>query len=164
MFLPEIDKKETLRKTRRFFDKELDKYINLSGKHRFDLKSPIIDGLPKGSNINNNDSFMMNIFYAEQIIKCVSDAINLLTDTPKKPYKTIIIDKYINCLTSQQIALKIQYSNSRTATKMNEALLEFAQRFQCSQKISKLEPSIKLVVYKEPLINKFGRIVKPIYD
>ena len=47
---------------------------------------------------------------------------------------------------------------------MNEALLEFAQRFQCSQKISKLEPSIKLVVYKEPLINKFGRIVKPIYD
>ena len=43
----DIDCLKTARKVTNFLDKKLDRYLALSGKQRFDLKSPGMDGMPK---------------------------------------------------------------------------------------------------------------------
>lgn len=43
----DIDCQATAHKVTQFLDKKLDRYLALSGKRRFDLKSPSMDGMPK---------------------------------------------------------------------------------------------------------------------
>lgn len=43
----DIDCQVTAHKVTQFLDKKLDRYLALSGKRQFDLKSPSMDGMPK---------------------------------------------------------------------------------------------------------------------
>lgn len=153
MFFAEIDEDETCRQTRHFFNKTLDYYLNLSSKRRFNLSSPIITGMPKTkSNVNNQDRAMMRIFYAEKIVDCVSDAVNSCNNDSSKPYKAILVGCYFDHLSLVQIGKQIGYTSrqqSKLSNLKNEALLEFAERFEGIQQAKQIEPPIKLIAYAD---------------
>lgn len=148
MLFSEVDEKETVKKARNFFNYDLDKYLLLSDDNRASLKSPIIDGQPKGSNFDSNDYKVLKVIDAQKIIQSVSKAISNLQDNRKHPYKTIIINRYINSLSIEQLGYKIGCSNSHTALLVNKALIEFATRFLVEQLNSQVSKPIDLTVYK----------------
>ena len=149
MLFVEVDDKETCRQVKHFFNKRFDHYLNLSGNRRFNLKSPIINGMPKADrNINRQDLMMLRIFHAQKIVECVSDAINECTNTVDKPYKAILIGSYFEHKTLTQIRKELGFT-SHQQTKLsnlkNKALIEFAERFEGSQQRKEVEPMVKLV-------------------
>lgn len=145
----EIDIKGTAQNTRKFLNKDIDKYLNLSGMHRFDICSPKLNGLPSARNDKAREEFMLRIFYAQSIVKSVSNAITNLTDESKRPYKVILVSKYVNGLQDQFVAQKIGYSDSRYRDIKRDALAEFAIKFLYYQLLNNVEHPIDLCKYKK---------------
>lgn len=122
-----IDRKATACNVRNFFDHQLDHYLALSGKHRGDLKSPVSDGQPSGSPIGNStENRMMNIWLAEQIIDCVGKAMRNCTERSR----LLLLGKYAENRTSYQTAELLNSSASTFTREQEDALNEFADRFE----------------------------------
>lgn len=123
----DIDCLKTARKVTNFLDKKLDRYLALSGKQRFDLKSPEMDGMPKTpSHGNNSENRMLNIWLAEEVVECVGCAMRNMT----KESQEILLSRYSDQMMVYKIAQELNYSASTYTRRQEKALCEFADRFE----------------------------------
>lgn len=123
----EIDSQKTAKNVARFLDKKLDHYLALSGKRRFDLKSPEIDGMPKPvAHGNASENRMLNIWLAENVVECVGMAIRNMNIESRR----ILIKRYSESMTVYNIATELNYSASTYTRRREKALCEFADRFE----------------------------------
>lgn len=123
----EIDRQATARRVAHFFDKKLDRYLALSGKRRYDLKSPSMDGMPKApSHGNGSESRMLNIWLAEEVVDCVGCAMRNMT----KESQRILLSRYSDQMLTYNIARELSISSSTYSRKQEKALCEFADRFE----------------------------------
>lgn len=123
----DIDCLKTARKVTNFLDKKLDRYLALSGKQRFDLKSPEMDGMPKApSRGNGSENRMLNIWLAEEVVDCVGCAMRNMT----KESQRILLSRYSDQMMVYKIAQELNYSASTYTRRQEKALCEFADRFE----------------------------------
>nr|UWG29236.1 MAG: Protein of unknown function (DUF722) [Bacteriophage sp.] len=123
----DIDCLKTARKVTDFLDKKLDRYLALSGKQRFDLKSPGMDGMPKApSHGNGSENRMLNIWLAEEVVDCVGCAMRNMT----KESQRILLNRYSDQMMVYKIAQELNYSASTYTRRQEKALCEFADRFE----------------------------------
>lgn len=123
----DIDCLKTARKVTEFLEKKLDRYLALSGKQRFDLKSPGMDGMPKTpSQGNGSESRMLNIWLAEEVVDCVGCAMRNMTRESQK----ILINRYSDQMLTYNIAQELNISAATYSRKQERALCEFADRFE----------------------------------
>lgn len=124
----EIDRHATTWRVIRFLDKPLDHYLALSGKRRADLKSPVLDSQPKGTPSGNvNEERMMNIWLAEQVIECTM----LAMQHSRKQCQDLLLGKYaIEQMASSDLAEALHVSSTTFSERHQEALNEFADRFE----------------------------------
>ena len=123
----EIDCLKTARKVTEFLEKKLDRYLALSGKQRFDLKSPGMDGMPKApSHGNGSENRMLNIWLAEEVVDCVGCAMRNMT----KESQRILLSRYSDQMMVYKIAQELNYSASTYTRRQEKALCEFADRFE----------------------------------
>lgn len=123
----DIDCLKTARKVTEFLEKKLDRYLALSGKQRFDLKSPGMDGMPKApSHGNGSESRMLNIWLAEEVVDCVGCAMRNMT----KESQRILLSRYSDQMLTYNIARELSISSSTYSRKQEKALCEFADRFE----------------------------------
>lgn len=123
----DIDCLKTARKVTEFLEKKLDRYLALSGKQRFDLKSPGMDGMPKApSRGNGSENRMLNIWLAEEVVDCVGCAMRNMT----KESQRILLSRYSDQMMVYKIAQELNYSASTYTRRQEKALCEFADRFE----------------------------------
>ncbi|MDD6432312.1 MAG: ArpU family transcriptional regulator [Lactobacillaceae bacterium] len=123
----DIDCQATARKVTRFFDKKLDRYLALSGKRRYDLKSPSMDGMPKApSRGNSSENRMLAIWLASEVVDCVGCAMRNMTRESQK----ILINRYSDQMLTYNIAQELNISAATYSRKQERALCEFADRFE----------------------------------
>ncbi len=123
----DIDCLKTARKVTDFLDKKLDRYLALSGKQRFDLKSPGMDGMPKApSHGNGSENRMLNIWLAEEVVDCVGCAMRNMT----KESQRILLNRYSDQMLTYNIARELSISSATYSRKQEKALCEFADRFE----------------------------------
>lgn len=123
----DIDCQATAHKVTQFLDKKLDHYLALSGKRRFDLKSPIIDGMPKAPTKGNaSENRMIAIWFAEQVVDCVGCAMRNMTQESQK----ILLNRYSDQMLTYTIAQELSISSATYSRKQERALCEFADRFE----------------------------------
>lgn len=143
----EIDYVATAKKVTKFLDKKLDRYLALSGKQRFDLKSPGMDGMPKAPTKGNaSESRMLNIWLAGEVIDCVGCAMRNMT----KESQQILLSRYSDNMMEYKIAQELNYSASTYTRRQEKALCEFADRFEFQVIKHGIHTEIKdLHVYKK---------------
>ena len=123
----DLDCLKTARKVTEFLEKKLDRYLALSGKQRFDLKSPGMDGMPKApSHGNGSESRMLNIWLAEEVVDCVGCAMRNMT----KESQRILLSRYSDQMMVYKIAQELNYSASTYTRRQEKALCEFSDRFE----------------------------------
>lgn len=143
----EIDYVATAKKVTKFLDKKLDRYLALSGKQRFDLKSPEMDGMPKAPTKGNaSESRMLNIWLAGEVVDCVGCAMRNMT----KESQQILLSRYSDNMMVYKIAQELNYSASTYTRRQEKALCEFADRFEFQVIKHGIHTEIKdLHVYKK---------------
>lgn len=123
----DIDCQATARKVTEFLGKKLDRYLALSGKQRFDLKSPGMDGMPKAPHRGNaSESRMLNIWLAEEVVDCVGCTMRNMTRESQK----ILYSRYTDNMLTYNIARELNISAATYNRKQEKALCEFADRFE----------------------------------
>ena len=131
-FMLEIDAQKTAERVDRYLKHDFEHYLRLSGKHRTDISSPTLSGMPGGgSNGNSQENKVIEGAYAGQVVAAIAATIRNCSDyDERKPYKRILIDYYINGLQNFKIAQKIGYSERQFDYKKKMAQCEFADRFE----------------------------------
>lgn len=109
----------------KFFNKYFDGILSISGLLPMELMPENINNI-KPSNAEN---YPQRIIQAKTIAYCVALAINDCQDAPRKPYKTILIDVYLKCMSNIETMQKVGYEHSRYAVLKRQAVNEFAERF-----------------------------------
>ena len=104
----EIDYVATAKRVTNFLDKKLDRYLALSGKRRFDLKSPSMDGMPKVPTKGNASENRMLTSESQQIL----------------------LSRYSDQMLTYNIAQELSISSATYSRKQEQALCEFADRFE----------------------------------
>ena len=123
----DIDPQKTAKRVADFLDKKLDHYLALSGKRRFDLQSPSMDGMPKpASHGNSSEDRMLNIWLAENVVECVGLAMRNMT----RDSQQVMTKRYSDSMTVYNIASELNYSASTYTRGREKALCEFADRFE----------------------------------
>lgn len=123
----EIDYPKTAKKVTDFLNAKLDHYLALSGKQRFDLKSPSMDGMPKSpSHGNANESRFLNIWLAEEVVDCVGCTMRNMTQESQR----ILLSRYSDRMLTYNIAQELNISAATYSRKQEKALCEFADRFE----------------------------------
>lgn len=124
----EVDRRATAWRVIRFLDRPLDHYLALSGKHRADLKSPILDSQPKGSPTGNaNEERMVNIWLATQVVECTA----LAMQHSRQKCQDVLLGKYaVDEMRSGELAEALHLSATTFTERQQEALNEFADRFE----------------------------------
>lgn len=143
----EIDYVATAKKVTNFLDKKLDRYLALSGKRRFDLKSPSMDGMPKApAKGNASENRTLNIWLAENVVDCVGQAMRNLTSESQQ----ILLSRYSDQMLTYNIAQELSVSSATYSRKQERALCEFADRFEFQVIKHKIQDEVTdLHVYKE---------------
>lgn len=67
--------------------------------------------------------------YYQNVFNLTNITIAKLENTAVRPYRTLIIERYVKHTRLKDVALLIGYSSNATCTKMNEALLCFVNEY-----------------------------------
>lgn len=135
----EIDLEKTMGATARFFKLTLPHYIKGAGLRLNDLTSPEITDMPiTRSTANTQEIKIMKAWerveqYEKKVVT-VYKTLQVCANTQMQPYRTILVNKYIEGFPDWQIANTIQYSDRQYHTKKKLALCEFAECLE-TQKI-----------------------------
>lgn len=108
-------------KLRKFFVNEFPRLLLVTGKNKNNYTSV---KLKSGKN---------RMDYYNNVLYCLTKAINSLTDTSKHPYRTIIIEKYINVVRTKDIEKIIGYGHNYTAKLLNQSLKELERAIKAEQ-------------------------------
>ncbi|WP_201336161.1 ArpU family phage packaging/lysis transcriptional regulator [Lactobacillus nasalidis] len=127
----EVDPQKTGEAVDRYLKHDFERYLRLSGKHRTDISSPSMNGMPSGSPGNAQEAKIIEGTYAGQVVNAIVATIQNCSDFDyRKPYKQILVDYYIRGLQNFKIAQKIGYSDRQFDFKKRMAQCEFADRFE----------------------------------
>lgn len=130
-FLLEVDCQKTAERVDRYLKHDFERYLRLSGKHRTDISSPSLSGMPGGSYGNGPENKVIEGIYAGQVVAAIAATIeNCSCCDERRPYKRILIDYYIKGLQNFKIAQEIGYSERQFDYKKKMAQCEFADRFE----------------------------------
>lgn len=146
----QIDVKATCRKVDRYLKHDLEHYLRESGRHRTDISSPALSGMPSGSKDNVLERKIVAGAYASLVVDAVMATIaNCDNDADfRRPNRTILTNYYFKGMTNWQVAQAIGYSERRYDQKKALALCEFADRFEYFKKVYHVEDQPKLQVQK----------------
>lgn len=97
-------------KLRKFFLNEFPGFLLVTEKNKDNYTSVKLKGGKDRMDYYNN------------VLYCLTRAINSLPDTSKHPYKTIIIEKYISVVRTKEVEKNIWYSHTYTAKLLNQSL------------------------------------------
>lgn len=121
-----INKVQTAKQARTFLNKDLDRILAIAGMHRTDLLHP---SQIKVLSVDSPTPIVLRIISAQTLVKCCSLAINDIKDLYRKPYKSVLVETYINELPCYQVASSLGYSDSRYRLFKHEALNLFSLGF-----------------------------------
>lgn len=115
-------------------------------KFLLEMKKPV----PDTNEVQSDSLKQMQkvINYSQLICYCVGKAFKNCPNQEKKPYRTILIEKYIRSQSISNLCYIIDYSSTRTTFLTRSALIEFALRFNTVQQQNRVIPLINLVAYK----------------
>lgn len=145
----EIDINQTSKNVRSFLNGKFNRYLSwacLNLSDLLEMKKPVPDTDEVKS--DNLKQMQKVINYSQLICYCVGKAFKDCPNQEKKPYRTILIEKYIHSKSISDLCHIIDYSSTRTTLLTRCALIEFALRFNTIQQQNKITPSINLVAYK----------------
>ncbi|MBF7102166.1 ArpU family phage packaging/lysis transcriptional regulator [Pediococcus pentosaceus] len=126
MLLPELDHKATIKRVKRFFEKDFQTLQNMAHVSYMDIKSPTLSDLPNKSVASNgNDSKMNNHMYALQMLAEVKEVLTGIRENKRK----FIEYRYFKCLTWYEIGELTGYGRTQGNSILNSALIEFAYAF-----------------------------------
>lgn len=145
--LPNLDEDGTCDNVTKFFKKDLEKLVLLSGHRMIDLQSPQIDGISGGSgNFNNSvENKLLNGLDAQNIVKSVDDAIHHGIDPTSKK---IIIGLFINNQRWVDVQNVIFKEHTSFATLRRKALIAFSYSFEGWQRKNHCDQVIVLNEYR----------------
>ena len=142
--LPELDEKRTCNRVKKFFKRDLEKIVLMSGHRMVDLQSPQMTGMPSGSHFNSNEQTMINGLDAQDIVKSVNDALNRGVDPISRK---ILIGLYINHQRWVDVQSMIYKEHTSFSVYRNKALIAFAYSFEGWQIKNHCYKVIDLKVY-----------------
>lgn len=116
----EIDEKATIKNTRKFFEKDLERYEAMCAG-RYDVHG----------------------------LACLKPAIDNCTNEPTKPYKRVLELRYLKHMQAWQIAENIGYSHTQYGTILNRAFLQFADIYLMEQLKQGVNDILDLHEYKK---------------
>lgn len=128
LLFKDIDRRATAWRVIHFLNDQLDHYLALSGKHRADLKSPVLDSQPKGTPSGNaNEDRMINIWLAGQVVDCVA----LAMQHSRKQCQDVLLGQYtVDEMSNNELAEALHLSTTTFTERKQEALNEFADRLE----------------------------------
>lgn len=126
--------------TKEFFKKYFYRLVAMSGRSNDEL-------LP--ANIENfhplDDCFPAKLRQADALVYCAGKAISECEDIKRKPYRTILVECYLNELLNREIYNKLNYSSSRYNVLKSRALSEFTNRFNYWVAKQGVKPLVQLI-------------------
>lgn len=128
LLFKDIDRRATAWRVIHFLNDQLDHYLALSGKHRADLKSPVLDSQPKGTPSGNaSEDRMINIWLAGQVVDCVA----LAMQHSRKQCQDVLLGQYtVDKMSNNELAEALHLSTTTFTERKQEALNEFADRLE----------------------------------
>ena len=145
----EIDEKATIKNTRKFFEKDLERYQTMcAGRfnvHGMNLENIKVNSSADTSAITNR--YNLIIVYNDRLA-CLNLALDNCTNEPTKPYKRIIELKYIKGLTSSNTANRLGYGSTQFNVLRKQALLQFADIYLVEQLKRGVKDILDLHAYK----------------
>ena len=124
--LPELNEKQTIKKVKRFFEKDFPTLQNMAHTSFVDMKSPVISGMPVSHSSDNGVETKVSLHvYAKDILNKVIKACNGLDCE----HRRVLEMRYFNCLSWGEIELLTGHDRKRENNKLNESLLQFAWAF-----------------------------------
>ena len=146
----EIDEKATIKNTRKFFEKDLERYQTMCAG-RYDIHSLNFDNIKVNSSINSDavaSRYNLIIAYNDRLA-CLKPAIDNCTNEPTKPYKRVLELRYLKHMQAWQIAVNIGYSHTQYGTILNRAFLQFADIYLMEQLKRGVNDILDLHEYKK---------------
>ena len=101
----------------------------------------LLSGSQIPTDINLKDKSRMVYYWNVLAITWLT--INRLEDTPQHPYKTIIVEHFINHVTIKDIVNTYKHSDFWGTNRENEALKSFAEIFKQEQIENKVYPLLE---------------------
>lgn len=122
-----IDKAKTIQNFREFFEVDFKHYLNLANKHLSDIASPTLDdnGIAVHDGLNHQDAHMVVNIDAQNVFKVVDHTISSCS----YPSNIILYLYFILKNSNDNITKRLGYQNTRFHEIKNDALVEFAIRF-----------------------------------
>lgn len=146
----EIDEKATIKNTRKFFEKDLERYKTMCAG-RYDIHGLNFKNIKVNSSINSDavaSRYNLIIAYNDRLA-CLKPAIDNCTNEPTKPYKRILELRYLKHMQAWQIAENIGYSHTQYGTILNRAFLQFADIYLMEQLKQGVNDILDLHEYKK---------------
>ena len=146
----EIDEKATIKNTRKFFEKDLERYQTMCAG-RYDIHSLNFDNIKVNSSVNPSavaNRYNLIIAYNDRLA-CLKPAIDNCTNEPTKPYKRVLELKYLKHLLAWQVAENIGYSHTQYNVIYKQALLQFADIYLMEQLKQGVKDILDLHEYKK---------------
>ena len=121
-----LDTKQTQGNVRAFFEQELPIIMAQAHINYIDLKSPIIDDMPRSRHVGNAmDNKATNYIQARQWLKEIIEAIKYVPEKPRQFLKY----RYLDNLTWTQVEVRSGYSRKRGQDLINDGFIYFANSF-----------------------------------
>ena len=122
-----INKAKTIQNVREFFEDDFKHYLNLANKHLSDISSPTLDdnGIAVHDGLNHQDERMAVNIDAQNVVRAVDHTISSCS----YPSGIILYLYFIQKISNDNIAKRLGYQNTRFHEIKNDALVEFAERF-----------------------------------
>ena len=146
----EIDEKATIKNTRKFFEKDLERYQAMCAG-RYDIHGSNFKNIKVNSSINSDavaSRYNLIIAYNDRLA-CLKPAIDNCTNEPTKPYKRVLELRYLKHMQAWQIADNIGYSHTQYGTILNRAFLQFADIYLMEQLKQGVNDILDLHEYKK---------------
>lgn len=146
----EIDEKATIKNTRKFFEKDLERYETMFAG-RYDIHGLNFKNIKVNSSINSDavaSRYNLIIAYNDRLA-CLKPAIDNCTNEPTKPYKRVLELRYLKHMQAWQIAENIGYSHTQYGTILNRAFLQFADIYLMEQLKRGVNDILDLHEYKK---------------
>lgn len=122
-----VDKAKTIQNVKDFFENDFKHYLNLANKHLSDISSPTLDanGVVVHDGLNHQDERIAVNLDAQNCVKAVDHTISSCS----YPSSIILYLYFIKKVSNDNIAQRLGYQNTRFHEIKNDALVEFAERF-----------------------------------
>lgn len=127
------DQQATINKARYFLTNDFMNWINQGGITVSQLSSPQFDGTPGGHTYTNTvekalTNELSRAEHAEYVANTILLALHGCTDFESQKHKTILLNCYVKKMTTEQVKIKIGFSNKQYKRAKRDALFEFAER------------------------------------